>query len=97
MKNSRNWLIIYDICEGKRLARVAKILTKYAVRVQHSIYEVKIEDYKIRIIRSQIQKEIDLEEDSVIWYDLCDTDWEKRKKIGPKGNLTADIEDFILL
>ena len=97
MKDRRNWLIIYDISDKKRLARVARILTKYAVRVQHSIYEMSIDDYKMKVIRKQIISEIDCTCDSVVWYDLCEDDWFKRKKFGPGSEKGQTLGEYLII
>jgi len=41
-----NMIVAYDIADERRLARVAKIVKDYGVRVQKSIFEVSVDQIK---------------------------------------------------
>ena len=37
-------LVAYDICEAKRLAKVARVCEDYGVRVQYSVFECRLDE-----------------------------------------------------
>ncbi|MHB1661194.1 MAG: CRISPR-associated endonuclease Cas2 [bacterium] len=86
----KKWLIIYDIKNGKRLNKIAKIISEYGERVQQSVFECEANDKALGRIRMRVNKII-TEEDYVVYFDICENDWQKRMKYGPKVN--ADIEE----
>lgn len=63
------YLIVYDITEPKRLSRVAKMLNRYGVRVQKSVFECDIDENKYQELRSKLVLLID-ENDSIMSYKL---------------------------
>ncbi len=78
----KRWLIIYDIRDPKRLRRVAKTVENYGIRVQKSVFETIADERTIEILRKQLTEIIE-EEDFVVYFDICDTDWQKKRKYGP--------------
>lgn len=48
------YLIVYDICEKKRLKKVSAILNRYGRRVQKSVYECGIDDSRYRVLREKL-------------------------------------------
>lgn len=83
------YIIIYDIRDERRLRKIAKIMEKYGKRVQYSVFEVRGDPLLIEVIRNEYIPIINPEEDSVVIYKLCDSDWKKREKYGRK----TDYED----
>ncbi len=79
----KKWLIIYDIRDIKRLQRVAKVMTNYAVRVQKSVFEAEANEAQIKRIRREVKSVMDVGEDYVVYFSLCEADWQKREKYGP--------------
>ena len=86
----KKWLIIYDIRNEKRLGKVAKIISEYGERVQKSVFECEFNDKVLQRIRMRINKILE-KEDYIVYFNICETDWQKRIKYGPKVN--ADIEE----
>jgi len=76
-----HWLIIYDICDDKRLSNVAKVLKNYGVRVQKSVFELEAGENIVKTIRSKINTIIE-NEDFVVYFNICERDWQKRLKYG---------------
>ena len=77
----KNWLIIYDIRDPRRLQKVAKTLDGIGVRVQYSVFESTIKTAKMEKIRETIRGFIQ-PEDFIIYFQLCQRDWEKRQHFG---------------
>ncbi len=67
-----NMIVAYDITETKRLARVAKVMLDYGVRVQKSIFEVEVTPPVFRELKARIDKIIDHDTDGVKYFPLCE-------------------------
>jgi CRISPR-associated protein Cas2 len=66
------YLICFDITDDKKRYRAVKILKKYCVRVQKSVFEAyNLSDYKLQKLRSDLSAVIDQSTDSVRYYPLC--------------------------
>ena len=90
-----HWLVIYDIRDEKRLRRVAKIAENYGLRVQRSVFEMECDRKTIDRLRAELQKIIE-EEDYIVYFKLCEPDWQKREKYGVgRYNEEANKEYYI--
>jgi len=63
-------LVAYDICNPRRLQRVARVCEDYGVRVQYSIFECRLEEPEFRRFWSRLNAEIDPAEDRIVAYQL---------------------------
>lgn len=63
-------LVAYDICDSKRLSRVAKICEDYGVRVQYSIFECHLEEKEFQNFWLRLIDEIDEKEDRLVAYKI---------------------------
>ena len=65
-------VVAYDVVEDRRRNRLAKLLTRYLIRVQKSVFEgdIRYESYREMMIK--IHDEIDHLTDSVRVYHLCE-------------------------
>jgi CRISPR-associated protein Cas2 len=93
----KHWLVIYDIADSKRLARTAKIIANYGVRVQKSVFEVDASNRTISEMRSRIQQVIDMDEDYIVYFSICERDWQKQMKIGIGKNIRCDDTPYQVL
>lgn len=64
-------LVAYDITSDRRRDKLAKLLKGYLERVQYSLFEGKIPDTRLEKLKSDIERTILPEEDSVRIYRLC--------------------------
>lgn len=92
----KHWLIIYDIREPKRLRKVAKVMESYGIRVQKSVFEMIANRSVVDKLRQKI-RQIIMEEDFVVYFDICEKDWQKQMKYGPDKFKTLEDEDFYIL
>ena len=92
-----NWVIIYDISDKKRLSKVARIMRDYGVRVQRSVFESDISLKKLNELRKKILKVINVEEDYVVYFNLCEADWQKRVKYGKQFFGQLEENDYFIL
>ncbi len=69
----KNYIVSYDIREGKRLARLARYLEKYAMRIQNSVfYLASVNQNELLDIIKNMEQIIDLDEDDVRVYTVLD-------------------------
>lgn len=90
------YLAIYDIAHPRRLARVAKILKDYGLRVQQSKFELDVNERELARLHQRILKVIDDGEDGVKYFLLCGTCRADIEIIG-KGRLLPDEERFVVV
>ena len=73
--------MIYDIRDEKRLRKVAKVMEMYAVRVQKSVFEMDAPESILKQVMSEVARKIK-KEDYVVYFKICEKDWQKREKYG---------------
>jgi len=66
----RRILVAYDVTDDSRRTRLAKILSRYGDRVQHSVFVVDATPGKLVRMRVQIRKTVDHSCDSLLFCDL---------------------------
>ena len=59
-----------DTAGQKRLRKVAKICERYGMRVQNSVFEVLVDAAQLVTLKSELEKVIDIAQDSVRFYRL---------------------------
>ncbi|WZL74337.1 CRISPR-associated endonuclease Cas2 [Clostridiaceae bacterium 35-E11] len=72
-------ILTYDI-EVKRINKVRKILKKYLIWTQNSVFEGKITEGKLHQCLTEIGKIVDKREDSIYVY-----------RVGNHRNVTKDV------
>jgi len=75
--------MVYDVNQ-KRVAKVLKKGRQYLYWVQNSVLEGEISEANYKKLKMEIEKIIDLEEDSVIFYTFRTTKYSNRESIGVK-------------
>lgn len=76
------WLI-YDITDDRKRREIIKIAQKYGLyRVQKSVFLGNIEKDKLDKVIVESKKAIDLKEDSVYIFPVCDADYKKATLLG---------------
>jgi len=84
-------IMVYDV-NVKRVNKVLKLARKYLNWVQNSVLEGEITEAKFFKLKSELQKVINEDEDSVIFYTFRTKLYTSREVIGKeKGSL-----DFII-
>lgn len=64
-------VVAYDIKEDRKRARVSKILEKYGIRVNFSVFECMFTDIQLLQVQEKIKKILDKHSDTVIYYPIC--------------------------
>ena len=67
------YLVCYDICDDKRLRRVAEICSDFGVRLQYSVFECDLDDSEKIVLNGKLEEVIDASEDQVLYVSLGPT------------------------
>lgn len=89
------YVIAFDISGDRIRARVVKILSEYAYRVQESVFEGIMSKESLEEMQTKIAKIIDKKSDSVRVYPLCGK-CEPEVKIMGIGVKVEEV-DYIIL
>lgn len=65
------YVVAYDIKEDRKRARVSKILERYGIRVNFSVFECMFTDIQLLQVQEKIKKILDKRSDTVIYYPIC--------------------------
>ena len=80
------YLIAYDITDEKRLARIAKLMESYGVRVQKSIFEAALSSAKLNELKWRALQILDPVVDGIKFFKLCERCEQKISVIGKGGH-----------
>lgn len=88
-------LVTYDVNtesqEGKRrLRKVAKICTKYGIRVQNSVFECDVDPSQLKLLRNEILAVINEKTDSIRIYNLGDHYVKRIEHYGSKSTFDQE-------
>lgn len=80
-------VITYDVntettAGRKRLRQVAKICERYGIRVQNSVFEVEVDAAHLAVLKAELIKRINIEQDSVRIYRLGNSYEHKIETLG---------------
>ncbi|MGI6365394.1 MAG: CRISPR-associated endonuclease Cas2 [Bacillota bacterium] len=82
----KNVIIVYDIANDRRRAKVFKLLKNYATRIQFSVFEGNLTDEDIIRIKADLTKIMNSKEDGIAFFNLCN----KCKKTVTRIGVTPD-------
>ena len=78
-----------DSAGQKRLRKVAKICERHGMRVQNSVFEVLVDASQLVVLKQELGKAIDMEQDSVRFYRLCNSYENRIESMGRKPLVEA--------
>ena len=88
-------IVSYDIPDDKRRNKVSQTLENYGNRVQYSVFECIMEKEMFEKMKDKLKELIKLEEDSIRFYQLCETCL-KKVEISGIGEITKNEEIYII-
>lgn len=93
-------LITYDVntetkAGKRRLAKVAKECENYGQRVQNSVFECLVDPAMLKQLQNKLENLIDLDKDSIRYYNLGDEYKTRVEHIGAKKSL--DLEGTLIV
>lgn len=88
-------IISYDIADDRRRTKTANILEDYGDRVQYSVFECIIDQKLLDKMTNRLQKVINIEEDSIRIYKMCNECYNKITILG-KGEISKNEDVYII-
>lgn len=90
-------LVTYDVdttdaAGQKRLRKVAKICERYGVRVQNSVFEVLVDPAQLVVLKSELDRVISQEKDSVRLYRMGKNFRQRVETMGKRPLVEAGSE-----
>lgn len=64
-------VVAYDISDDKRRAKVVKVLEKYGVRVNYSVFECLFTEVQYKKVQLALENQVYKREDTIIFYPIC--------------------------
>lgn len=78
-----------DATGQKRLRKVAKICERYGMRVQNSVFEVLVDAAQMVVLKRELEKVVDMAQDSVRFYRLGNSYENRIETMGRKPLVEA--------
>lgn len=91
-----NMIVAYDIADPQRLARIARLMSDYGVRVQKSIFEASITPIIFKQMKANVEEIIEYAEDGIKYFPLCEKCAGIVEIIG-RGRFVDPDEEFFIL
>lgn len=88
-------IVSYDIVETKMRTRLAKKLLNYGTRVQYSVFECNLTREKLGEMKKEALKFVDLEQDSLRIYRICEACASQIESFGIKKGWEEQDEHVI--
>ena len=66
-----SYLVCYDICDPKRLRKVATVCEDFGVRKQYSVFLCRLSATDFVRLRSRLYDLLEMDEDQVLFIPLC--------------------------
>jgi len=85
----------YDIADYHRRTRVARLLERFGVRIQKSVFQLDVSPIKAEEIKKILLTIIEEKEDSLFIFPICKTCFENVYSLGSEGLLK--YESFEIL
>ena len=76
------YLVAYDICDPKRLRRVANTCLDYGIRVEKSVFECDLKTEDFTSFWNELMAVVDSDQDAVVAYRICGTCSDEIQSIG---------------
>lgn len=86
----KHYLIVYDIRDANRLQKVSRCIESYAVRVQKSVFEGTMSEQLVCILKRSLEGILH-EEDFILFFPVCEKDWQKRESFGVQAAAEKNI------
>lgn len=75
-------VVSYDVVNDRRRAKVHKMLKNFGTRVQYSVFECQLDAKELKRLQKRLRPLIDLKEDSLRFYQLCEVCLPKAEVMG---------------
>lgn len=77
-----NYVIVYDIRDDRRRNKIFQTLKNYATPIQYSVFEARLQEKDLIMLRHKLCKLIKKDEDSLIFYYRCEACKDRVERLG---------------
>ena len=92
----QSWIVAYDICDKKRLRKVATCCEDYGTRLQYSVFLCRLSATDFARLRARLYDLLDLKEDQVLFIPLCGKCVQQIESMGLPTE-PADVGDVVIV
>ena len=89
------YIFSYDITDTHRRNKISKVLERFGLRVQKSIFQCDVPPTKAHEIKSALQEVILEKEDSLLFYPVCNDCLGKARLIGSRTLLQCESFEIL--
>lgn len=79
------YLVSYDVCDPKRLRRVAKAMEGFGTRIQYSVFECPMDEMRLARLKAELHALLHHEQDQVLFVSLGPEDSAHNLRIEAMG------------
>ena len=90
------YLVAYDICEPKRLRKVARTCEDFGFRRQYSVFLCRLSATDLVRLKSRLYDIIKLDEDQVLFVPVCNRCAEQIEALG-RPVAKHDVNDVVIV
>lgn len=90
------YLICYDIVNDRRRTKVAHLLERYGLRVQHSVFECVLDERQFETLQTGLLKYLNNKQDQLRFYPLSAHCRNKVVVLGVQPAFVVDDAAFIV-
>ena len=91
-----SYLVTYDICDPKRLRKVARACEDYGGRRQFSVFLCRLTATNLVRLKSRLYDLIKLDEDQVLFIPLCERCSAQIEALG-RSTAAHDAQDVVIV
>ncbi len=81
----RDYLVLYDICDPKRLAKVFKRMKGFGEHLQYSVFRCDLSSMRLVEMKMALDEIIKHDEDQVLIFDLGPSNHDKAQLVESLG------------
>jgi len=90
-----NYVVVYDVVDNKKRKQIADILNEYGVRVNYSVFEIKIKKTELKKVVLKLLDILEKKEDSLRFYHICKNCEMKSFEMCDNIDIFGDKEFFV--
>ena len=87
-------VVAYDIADDKRRLRIVKVLEKYGVRVNFSVFECVLTESQYLKVQQLLKDKMKEKEDRIIFYPVCVNCFTKIVYLPPDKKAVSLVDFF---
>ena len=84
-------ILVYD-CGEKRVGKMLKLCRRYLNWIQNSVFEGEISEVKLKELKYEARKIMNVDEDSLIIFNSRQEAWMEKEVVGKER---AEVDNFL--